>query len=151
MLLQLFRQILEYVPFQPAQDKRPGHFLQAGHRRLVAALHDRAFNLPLKYVIAVQKARHQIVKNTPQLTQPVLNGGTGEGVPGLALDHLHGLCRRCGMVLDVLRLVDDLVLELLVLVKQDIPFQQVVRRDKHIRFLIRINDTLPFLLGSCDQ
>ena len=55
------------------------------------------------------------------------------------------------MVLDILCLVYDLIEELLLLIKQDIPFQKIVGRDEHIDLLIRSNDILAFLLISGDQ
>ena len=53
VLLQLLRQVFQNVPLQPPQDKGTRHFLQPGHGGLVAALHDRAFHLPLKYIVAI--------------------------------------------------------------------------------------------------
>ena len=121
--LQFFRKILQYVFFQPSQDKWSHHFLQTLHGFFIVVFYDRVFHFFSECIIGVKEAGHQIVKNTPKLAQPVLNRRTRQCVADSAVDHLHCLCGCCSMVFDILRLINDLVIKFLILVKSNITLQ----------------------------
>ena len=72
--LQLVRQIRKHILFQPPQDKGAHHFLQLAHSVFILALHCRGFDLRPEALIAIEESRHQVVKNTPQLAEPVFDG-----------------------------------------------------------------------------
>ena len=55
------------------------------------------------------------------------------------------------MVLDVLSLIDNLIQKLLILIRNDISFQQVIRSNQHIIGRIFIQLLPALLLASCNQ
>ena len=55
------------------------------------------------------------------------------------------------MVLDVLSLIDNLIQKLLILIRNDISFQQIIRSNQHIIGRIFIQLLPALLLASCNQ
>ena len=55
------------------------------------------------------------------------------------------------MILDILRLVDDLKAEAFSLVGIDIPLQKVIGSDKDVIFVVFLNDSAPFFFRTCHQ
>ena len=150
-LLRLFRQVPEHILLQPPQDKGPHHSLEPLHGLLVIVFHHRDLKFPPEGIVAIQKARHQIIKNAPKLAEPVLNGRSRKGKPETAFDHLHRLRRRSGMILDVLGLIQDLIQKLPSLVKGRIPFQKIIGGDEHVRVNGFLQPFLTLCLGACRQ
>ena len=76
---QLIRQVGKNVFFQSPQDKRSDHLLQSVHGSFILILNDRYFDFCTETLVAVQESGHEVVENTPELTQPVFNRRSGEG------------------------------------------------------------------------
>ena len=55
------------------------------------------------------------------------------------------------MILDILRLIDDLIGKLLVLIIRDIPPEQIVGCNTHVIFRILLDLFLALLLVACDE
>ena len=73
IFFQLIRKVIQHILLQSPQHKRPDHLLQTFHGIGTAVLHSRKFDLLAEFLIRIQKSRHQEIKNTPQLTEPVLH------------------------------------------------------------------------------
>ncbi len=149
--LELFGKVFEDIRLQAAHDEGSHHSLESRHGFAVVMLRDRHLDLLSEYLITVQKSRHQIIKDTPQLTQPVLDRRARQRDPHLAVDDLDCLCRRCRVVLDILRLVDHLVRELPAFIIGYIPSKQIVGGDAHVIVRAVLDLFLPLLLVACDE
>ena len=99
---------------------------------MVAVFHDWAFKPFPETIVGIQKTGHQKIKNTPQFAEPVLDGSAGEGKPLDALHRLHRPGVLGGVIFDILGLVQNMITEHPPLILLDVPFQQIVRSDRHI-------------------
>ena len=145
IFFQLIRQILQHIPLQSPQHKRTDHFLQTLHRIGIAVLHSRKLYFLAEFLIRIQKSRHQKIKNTPQLTEPVLYRCTGQRKPEFRPDLLHSLCHLSSVILDILCLINDLHGKIQILISLQIPFQKVIGGDQNLPFSRIFDQCLPLL------
>ena len=134
IFFQLIRKILQHIFLQSPQHKRTDHFLQTLHRTGIAVLHSRKLYFLAEFLIRIQKSRHQKIKNTPQLTEPVLYRCTGQRKPEFRPDLLHSLCHLSSVILDILRLINDLHSKIQILISLQISFQKVIGGDQNLPF-----------------
>ena len=134
-LFDLIRKVGEHILFQPAQHKRPDHFMEAHRGFLILPGYDWRFHLLPETAVGKQEARHQVIKNAPQLTEPVFHRRSRQRKPEACGDLLHSPGRLGGMVLDKLRLVDYLAGEIHAGININIPAQQLIGGDYHTFFL----------------
>ena len=151
VFFQLFGQVLQYILLHPAQNKGRCHPLQTFQRAGIFISDHRRLKVIPEHIITVQIPRNQEIENAPEFAEPVLNGRSRQGIACAALYHLHRLCRRSGMVLDILGFIYDLVKKRLAFIKFDIPFQKIIGRHKHIIVLILLQPLPPLLLGTGDK
>ena len=122
----LGRQLPQHIRLHAAQDERPGELIQPPHGVGIFLLHDGLFKPGTEVLVRRQIARHEEGEDAPQLAQPVLHRGAGQGKAYLTADLAHGLVFLGGMVLDGLCFVQDAGIEGLFGVAVLIAAQQVV-------------------------
>ena len=125
-ILSLGRQLFKHLGLHAPQDERPGQLVQPPQGFLVLLLHDGLFKPGTEVLVRRQIAWHEEGEDAPQLAQPVLHRGAGQGKAYLTADLAHGLVFLGGMVLDGLRFVQDAGIEGLFGVAVLIAAQQVV-------------------------
>ena len=108
---ELLRQIPQDFGFGPAQDKGTDHSAQPFHALLIPVLDDGRLELIPERAVIIQKTGHDIVKNAPQLAQPVLNRRACQRESGLRSDELHAFGGFRPVVLDILGFIDELIPE----------------------------------------
>lgn len=128
----LGRQLPQHVPLEPPQNKGGGHPFHVAPGPPVAVFHNGAFESLPEPAVGIEKTGHEKIKNAPQLAEPVFNGGAGEGEPLAALHRLDRPGVLGVLILDILRLVQNMVSEQPALVMLDIPLEQIVGGDGHI-------------------
>ena len=150
-LLQLIRQVREHIRLKAAQDKGRNHLPQPVRGLLLLVFHNGRLQRLLKRLIGVQISRHQVIKNTPQFAETVLNGRARQSKPRPALDNFHRFGRRCGVIFDVLGLVQNLAGKRNFLVLRPVPLEQVVGGHKHVPVFVIPNPLPPLLLAARNQ
>ena len=125
-LLQLIRQVREHVLLKPAQNEGRHHLPQPGRGRLVLILHNGRLQGLLKRLIGVEITGHQIVKDAPQLAEPVLDRRSRECEAHPAPYNFHCLGRSRGVIFDILGLVQYLAGKGNSLILRPIPLEQVI-------------------------
>ena len=147
-LLRLLGKLLEHILFQTPQHKGMDHPTDPVHRILVLLTHDRQLKLRAEAGILIEEARHQIVKNAPELTQFVLDRRPGERRAEAAVHQTDGFRGNGHLVLDILCLIDDLIRKRNPVIQLHVPLEQVVGGDPALRLLLqRPGDSQLPLLG----
>ena len=134
VFFQLIGQVCQHILFQASEYKRSYHFLQFPHGIFILALYDRKLYFFPEALIGIQKSRHQIIKNAPQLAQTILNRRSGKRQFKCGLYLLYRSRRLRIVIFDILCLVDDLTIESESRIIIDIPPQQIIRSQKNIPF-----------------
>ena len=108
-------------------------------------LDNRLFQLCPKPLIAVQIPGHEIIKNAPQFTQPVLYRRTRQRKTEPGLNLLD--CPRClrSVIFDILRFIDHLAEKMKPLIVCDIPTEQIIGCNQYIHFFPAIQNFLALL------
>ena len=145
VFLQLVRQILQHFFFQAPQNEWTDQPLQPLRGVFVLVLDNRLFQLCPKPLIAVQIPRHEIVKNAPQFTQPVLYRCTRQRKPESGLHLLDCPRRLRSVIFDILRFIDHLAEKMKFLIVCDIPTEQIIGRNQYIHFFPAIQNFLALL------
>ena len=128
--LQLLRKILQHVPFQAPQHKRTNQLLQTFSRILIPALDNGDLVVVAEFVIGIQITGHEIIKNTPQFTEPVFNRRSCECQPEACADLLDRSGSLGTVVFDVLRLVNDLCHKTKGCIGFPVSLQQIIGGDQ---------------------
>ena len=131
--LDLIREVLQDIALLSPQDKRRDHPAQLCLRLFILVFHDRRLKRAAERIVAVQKPRHQKIEDAPQLAQPVFNRRAGQREAGGCLQQLHGFSGGRTTVLDILRFVHNRIAEPDLLIRIDVPLQQIKRCNQHIR------------------
>ncbi len=147
-LLQLGRQILEHIRLPAAQDKRRRHGLQPVCRFLIFIFGDGQFIIPLEGCLVIQETGHEEIKDAPQLREPVLNRGAGQGIAMIRLNQLDRLGGRRPGILDILGLIQDTAGKGQIRVKGDVPLQKIIGGNEHIHPGKVAESLFPGTLGS---
>ena len=126
IFFQLIWQIFQNIFFQSPEHKRADHLLQPLHSFRITILHSRKLDLLAELLIRIKKTGHQKVKNTPQLTEPVLHRSSGQCQPELRADFLHCLRSLGSVIFDILCLINDLHCKIQLLISLQITLQKVI-------------------------
>ena len=89
-----------------------------------------------KVLASKQESRHQVIKYAPDFTEPVLNRCPCQCKTATDINGLDCFGALGGRILDVLRLVNDLVAEMDVLIEPDVAFEQVIGSDQNLACLL---------------
>ena len=146
-----FREILEHFGLQPAQDERRRHLPEPERCLLIPVPGNGFFQLIPERFIPIQKTRHQIVENTPQFAQPVLNGGPGQRKTVLRRNDFYCLGRCGSLILDKLRLIQHLIQKDFSLIGVNIALQRIIRSNQNVPFSAVFDHLQPFRLIPVDR
>ena len=114
--LEFLGKVFEDFLLGPSENERCDHPAESLHPLLVRIADDRRLELSQEGSVIVQEGGHCIVEDTPQLAEPVLDRCSGQREPRLRLYELHTLGSFRPLVLDILRLINDLIVEAAVLI-----------------------------------
>ena len=145
--LEFLRKVAEDFLLGPSENKGSDHSAKPLHPVLVHVLYDRRLKFPEESAVVVKEGRHDVIENAPQLAEAVLDRRACQREPRLRFDELYTLRRFRPLVLDILRLIDDLVVEAAVLVFSDVALNEVVGCHQNI-VLIIVRDHLSALVLS---
>ena len=147
-LLHLFREVFQDFRLQTAKNKGRHHSPKPPGDFLVPVSHDRPLQLVSEGLVAVEEARHQVIEDAPELTEPVFNRSAGQGKAMLRTDDFDRFCRSGGLIFDKLSLVQHLVQKQSALITGDISLQMVIGSDDHVPFSAALDDLLPLRLRT---
>ena len=108
----LIRKLRQNILLHAAQDERRRHHVQVMPRLLVALQHDGGLKPRLELFIGIQIARHQEIKDGPQLAEPILNRRSRQRKAMLRFQRFNRLRRLRSGVFDILRLIQKDVRQL---------------------------------------
>ena len=97
--------------------------------------YDGRLELRLEVLAALEVTGHEEVEDRPEFGQAVLDRRSREREGGICLELFYRLRRLRRGVLDLLRLVEEDMAEMLLLVEVDVTAQHVVRRDDDVGVL----------------
>ena len=136
LLLNFVRQFPQHLLFAPAENEGRNHLSQPLHGIFILILHDGQLQLTAEPLIPIEKSRHHIVKDTPELAEPVLQRRSRKSQPEFCLYRLHRVGRLGPLILDVLGFIDDLTAEWMAFIPCDISAEQIIGGDQHIPLLL---------------